>query len=262
MNLNIIFENSDILVLDKPSGLIVNRAETTKEETLQDQLAEYFQLKSGDFGIGERAGIVHRLDRETSGVLVIAKTQKAFIYMQNEFKERRVKKEYAALVHGRLREKSGVIKSRIARIGKFGRFGNLKEREIGGRESETDFELVSSYQYPDFSLEKIAQDSGYNKSRLRYLGKNALDYSLLSVFPKTGRTHQIRVHLKSIGHPVVSDSIYAPSKLLKFDLLWCPRLFLHAKSISFSDPKSKKILNFKSDLPNELKNAMLFLTIS
>lgn len=260
MKFKVIFENRDLLVVDKPSGLTVNRSETSKEETLQDQLAEYFGLSDGNLGIGERVGIVHRLDRETSGVLVVAKTQKAFENLQRQFKNRLIKKEYVALVHGRMTDDFGVVKSRIGRIGKFGKFGNLKNREVGGREAETEYKLVSSFKFPISKLEEIAVEKGYNKSRVRYLDQHALEYSLLAVFPKTGRTHQIRVHLKSIGHPVVSDLIYCPSKLLKFDLVWCPRLFLHAKSISFADPKSKKALAFESDLPNELKNAMLLLT--
>lgn len=261
MDLKIIFENDLFLVLDKPAPLTVNRAETTREETLQDQLAKYFKLASDDLGIGDRAGIVHRLDRETSGVLVVAKEQETFDVLQEEFRNRRVRKEYVALVHGFMKENSGTVASRIARIGKFGKFGNLNMRQVGGKEAETGFERVSSYQYPVSSLEKIAQDSSYNKSRIRYLQKNALDYSLLSVFPKTGRTHQIRVHLKSIGHPVVSDLIYAPGKLLKFDLMWCPRLFLHAQKIEFTLTTKGKAQEFVFEAPlsYDLEEAKKFL---
>src|SRR3989338_7581133 len=97
----------------------------------------------------------------------------------------------------------------------------------------------------------------FSKSRVRYLENHAKFYTLMALFPKTGRTHQVRVHLKSIGHAVVSDSIYTPRKLLAFDLAWCPRLFLHAAQIEFTHPKSKKIVKFKSLLPKELKNAIL-----
>ncbi len=259
-NLNIIFEDKDFLVLDKPSGLTVNKSETSREETLQDQLSDYFKLANGDLGIGERAGIVHRLDRETSGVLVVAKNQKTFEFLQGEFKERRVKKEYIALVHGLVKDDSGEIASNIARIGKFGKFGNLKNRQEGGREAVTDYERISNFKFQISNFENIIVEKGYNRSRVRYLDQHGQDYTLLSVFPKTGRTHQIRVHLKSIGHPVVSDLIYTPSKLLKFDQVWCPRLYLHAKKIYFSSPRSKKVLTFECDLPNDLKNAMLFLT--
>ena len=106
----------------------------------------------------------------------------------------------------------------------------------------------------------MSEDLGFNKVRHRYLEKQAILYGKLLVTPKTGRTHQIRVHLKSIGHPIVSDSIYTPGKLLKFDLSWCPRLFLHAGSLSFLDPKTKKVLNFKVDLPLDLQCALERLT--
>ncbi|KKR61076.1 MAG: Pseudouridine synthase [Candidatus Curtissbacteria bacterium GW2011_GWA2_40_31] len=104
MLFKVIFEDEQILVVDKPAGLVVNRSETNRQETLQDQLVDYFKL-GHDLGIGDRAGIVHRLDRETSGVLVVAKTQKAFDFLQKQFKDRKIKKEYVALVHGFVKEK-------------------------------------------------------------------------------------------------------------------------------------------------------------
>ncbi|MBI2599171.1 RluA family pseudouridine synthase [Candidatus Curtissbacteria bacterium] len=260
---NIIFEDDDILVLDKPAGLVVNKSETIKEKTLQDRLSAYFHLGSS-LGIGDRAGVVHRLDRETSGLMVVAKTKPAFENLQKQFKERKVKKEYTALVHGKVLDDRGKIDKPIGRIGSFGKFGVA----AGGRESRTVFEVEGRYKIKDDRFNVILNsiqdpDSGQarmTKSRLNYLKNHARDYSLLSVFPKTGRTHQIRVHLKSIGHPVVSDLIYAPAKLLKSDMLWCPRLFLHAKSLEFRHPGTGRQIFFESDLPNDLKDAMLNLT--
>ena len=110
--------------------------------------------------------------------------------------------------------------------------------------------------------EGVGPLEGMTKSRINYLEKHATFYTLLKVFPKTGRTHQIRVHLKSIGHPIVSDLIYCPRKLIKFDLLWCPRLFLHAAFLAFRHPKTKKEIAFTLDLPKDLKNAMIFLASS
>lgn len=261
----IVFEDEWILVLDKKTGVVVNRSDTRKEGTLQDDLAGYFGLGPA-LGIGDRAGVVHRLDRETSGLLVVAKKQKAFGDLQAQFKARQVEKEYIALVHGLVRASEGSIEARIERIGKFGKFGISKRRSLAGREARTDFELRQRYQIPEERLAGIilAQDSqrGFlSKARLRYLRVHAREYTLLTILPKTGRTHQIRVHLKSIGHPVVSDLIYGPGKLLKFDLLWCPRLFLHASSLSFVHPKTKKKLKFESGLPKELKNAILELKL-
>ena len=277
--LNIIFEDESILIIDKPAGLVVNRSETIKEQTLQDQLAEYFHLgqdlgppatpeqahaSDGGRGIGGRAGIVHRLDRETSGLLIVAKTQKAFDFLQRQFKERTIKKEYLALVHGLIKEKQGTVESRLTRIGKFGKFGIADRRSADGREAKTDYKKISNFKLRSFSLKKQISNlenlsSSFSKSRVNYLMHHACDYTLLRLYPKTGRTHQVRVHLKSIGHAVVSDSIYTPRKLLAFDLAWCPRLFLHAAQIEFTHPKSKKIVKFKSLLPKELKNAILNL---
>lgn len=249
---DVIFEDGWILVCDKPSGLVVNRTHTVQEETLQDQISTY--LKIADLGIGDRAGIVHRLDRETSGLLVVAKDQKSFDFLQKGFRERNVKKKYNALVHGVLGDKSGVINAPITR-GKFGKFAIGKKGE--GREAQTEFEVDVKYVFP---AEKIRNYSeGLSRARENYLVKHGTSYTLVNVFPKTGRTHQIRVHFKSVGHPVVSDLIYSPAKLLRFDLMWCERLFLHASDLEFFHPKTKKRVKFKSPLPNDLKDAILNL---
>src|SRR3989344_4063607 len=258
MKLKIIFENSQFLVVDKPSGLVVNKSETVKEETLQDQLSRYFGLSGGEFGIGGRSGIVHRLDRETSGLIVVAKVQKAFNSLQEQFRNRLVEKQYIALVHGSLKEADGDIKLRIGRIGKFGKFGVMNMRSKSGRETETSYKLIDRFRFKDKEFLRLT-GSNLTKARINYLKNHGFFYSLLTVFPKTGRTHQIRVALKSIGYPVVSDLIYTPGKLLKFDLLWCKRLFLHASKLTFMDPVSKEMVEFRSDLSKDLKNAMLNL---
>src|SRR3989344_3915406 len=189
MDLKIIFENSKILLCDKPSGLVVNRSETIKEETLQDQLSAYFKLTEGDLGIGERAGIVHRLDRETSGLLVVAKTNAAFKNLQDQFEQRGIKKEYLALVHGIAGLEHGSIDVNLVRIGKFGKFGVLKNRQTGGRESKTEYDLIKQLKFDDKKFEKLLPEN-LSKARINYLKVNARDYSLLKVSPKTGRTHQ------------------------------------------------------------------------
>src|SRR3989344_2630283 len=254
MKLQIIFEDSEILVLEKPAGLVVNRSETVKEETLQDLLSTYFNL-GDDLGIGDRVGMVHRLDRETSGLFLVAKTQKSFENLQDQFKERKVEKEYVCLAHGQINRDFGVIEGDVGRIGKFGKFG-IVER---GRESRTEFKVVGKYEFKAKNFEKLISEAR-TKSRMNYLTRQAKKYTLFALFPKTGRTHQIRVHIKSIGHPAVSDLIYTPKKLLKFDLLWCPRLFLHASSLKFIHPKTKRNIEFKSDLPGDLKDALSYLT--
>lgn len=260
----IVFEDEWLIVVDKPSGLVVNRSQTAKGGTLQDEMFEYLNLtlaKGSNPNIGDRAGIVHRLDRETSGLLLVAKTQKAFEKLQEQFKSREVVKEYIGLVHGYLSQKEGIIDAKIARIGKFGKFGVVDRRSFG-RESTTEYRLENYWRMEkDCFNVLIHQDKNLSKGRQRYLENNATRYSLLSVFPKTGRTHQVRVHLKSIGHPIVSDLIYGPTKLLKFDFTWCPRLFLHAKSLAFIHPKTKKRLKFESNLPVDLQITLGNLTL-
>ena len=254
MKLQIVFEDEQILIVNKPTGLVVNRSDTIKEQTLQDLLSKYFNLESS-LGIGNRAGIVHRLDRETSGLLTAAKTQKAFENLQNQFRERKVKKEYLCLAHGEINRDSGIIEGDVGRIGKFGKFGIVKK----GRESKTEFKVIEKYEFKTKNFDELLLEV-HTKSRINYLKKQAKKYTFLNLIPKTGRTHQIRVHIKSIGYPAVSDLIYTPKKLLRFDLIFCPRLFLHASKIKFSHPDSNKNVEFKSDMPNDLKDALSYLT--
>jgi 23S rRNA pseudouridine1911/1915/1917 synthase len=236
MKPKIVFEDEEILVLEKPAGIVVNRAESVKGETVQDWLEEKQKTVDGrqktespsDFV--RRAGIVHRIDKETSGLLLVAKTPEAFENLQKQFKERRVEKQYLALVHGLVEPKEGEIRAPVGRLPwNRERFGVL----AGGKEAKTTYVVISNFQSPN-SKEK---------------------YSLLELKPKTGRTHQIRVHLKYWGHPVVADDKYAGRKTNRKDREWCPRLFLHASFIAFSHPKTGKRVEFISALPQDLKTA-------
>lgn len=236
----ILHEDEYLLVLDKPAGLVVNRAETTKQPTLQDWIEKKLKVKS-DFI--QRAGIVHRLDKETSGLILVAKTPEAFASLQKQFKERRVNKRYLALVHGKIEPSEGIIKAPITRSPfdrkKFGIF-------LGGREAETRYKTILNFTCPS------------GRREFKILNREE-EFSLLELTPKTGRTHQIRVHLKFIGHPVVGDEFYAGRKTARADRLWCPRQFLHASFLSFFHPKTGEKVEFTSPLPLELKNALKYL---
>lgn len=229
MEPGIIFEDSDILVLDKPAGWIVNDSETTKgAPTVQGWLSKNF-----DFSLSrsreKRSGIVHRLDKETSGALVVAKNAQVFENLQAQFKKREVEKVYTALVHGRVEPRVGEIKSTVGRLPwNRERFGVMP----GGREAETRFKVLA------------------------YFGKEKEFFSYLEFYPKTGRTHQIRIHAKFLGHPVVSDYFYAGRKTQRKDRSWCPRLFLHAAKISFIHPRTGQRMTLASDLPADLKNSL------
>ena len=237
MEPKIISEDESILVLNKSAGMVVNRAKTTKEATVQDWLEDYLRIKGR--GIGERAGIVHRLDKETSGILLVAKTQKAFEDLQNQFKQRKVEKRYLALVHGKVEPKEGRIEAPISRNPfdrkKFGVF-------LDGRSAKTKYEILRYYDMP------ASRDS----FGMEILGK----FSLLKLMPETGRTHQIRVHFKYINHPVVGDKKYAGRKTARKDRQWCPRQFLHASYLSFTHPKTGKKVEFSSKLPRKLEEVL------
>lgn len=218
-----------MLVVDKPAGWITNEATTVgNQSTIQGWVALNFKFQISNDKL-YRNGIVHRLDKETSGVLLVAKTRAVFEYLQSQFKERRVEKSYIALVHGRVKLDSGEINAPVGRLPwRRDRFGVL----AGGRDAVTEYKVLAVYSLLSTS------------------------YSLLELAPKTGRTHQIRIHLKYIGHPIVSDEFYAGRKISRKDRTWCPRLFLHASAIKFTHPETKKPVEYKSNLGRDLLSVL------
>ncbi|MDO8551180.1 MAG: RluA family pseudouridine synthase [bacterium] len=233
MEPKIVFENQSLMVLDKPAGMVVNKADTTKEgETVQEWLEKKFQDTSSKLQIDKesdfykRAGIVHRLDKETSGLLIVAKTPQAFENLQGQFKERKVEKKYLALVEGKLEPAEGEVNAPVGRLPwNRERFGVFP----GGKEARTEYKVIRNLE----------------------LGNNE-SYSLLELTPHTGRTHQIRVHLKYLGFPIVGDPFYGGRKKARGQRLWCSRVFLHAAYLKFTDPKSGKEIRLESQLPEEL----------
>lgn len=230
----VIYENESLLVLEKPAGWIVNDATTTGvQPTVQGWLRRNFKFQISNLKF-YRSGIVHRLDKETSGLLLVAKTPEAFENLQAQFKERKVQKEYIALVHGIVEPRAGSIEAPVGRLPwRRDRFGVLP----GGREATTEYRTVNSYQST----------------------VNSEAFTLLELRPHTGRTHQLRIHLKHIGHPIVADEFYAGRKTARRDRKWCPRLFLHAGKIAVFDPVGGRLLDFASELPPDLQGALLEL---
>ena len=228
MEPKIIYEDDSFFVIDKPSGWIVNEATTTKDQpVLQAWLKKFDYPLVGDSLY--RSGIVHRLDKETSGVMVVAKNKESFTKLQSEFKKREVSKTYIALVHGKLTPEEGEVNVPVGRLPwRRDRFGVI----AGGRDSCT------TYKVKEF-----------------FPGNNA-GHSLVEFYPKTGRTHQIRIHCKHLGHAIVADEFYAGRKTARNDRVWCPRLFLHAASIKFIHPVTGKPVEFSSDLPGELNKVL------
>ena len=258
MEIPIIFEDSEIVVIDKPSGVVCNRAETVTQQTLQDWFADKYQIpiinnqtisKLSEDKIDyeqyfkERSGLVHRLDRETSGVMVMAKTVDAFVSLLKQFKERGVQKQYQALTHGYWEAREGVISLPIARRRDDRKKFGVRE---DGRESVTAYEVLSEYTTWEFPKELKVDDRGY------------VGFSLVKFLPKTGRTHQIRVHAKQMGHPIVGDFDYAGRKRNREDRKWCNRVMLQAQRIEFEHPRNGKRIHFEST-GTELNDALKYM---
>ncbi len=228
----ILYEDENTAVLNKPAGLMVHSDGRTKEKTLTDWiLKKYPSLKN----VGEparyegkiipRPGIVHRLDKGTSGVLIVAKNQKTFEYLKNEFQKREVSKNYIAIVYGVMKDDFGTIARPIGRSTKDFRLWSAQRGARGAmREAVTEYKVI----------------------------KRAKDFSLINLSPKTGRTHQLRVHLKAINHPIVCDSLYAPKRECA---LGFKRTALHASSIEFLALDGRKI-KVEAPMPRDFSGAV------
>lgn len=228
MEPKIIYEDDSIFVIDKPAGWIVNEAATTKDQPVLQTWLRQFEYPLVD-DVDSRHGIVHRLDKETSGVMIVAKNKEAFDKLQAEFKAREVQKTYLALIHGKLTPEKGEINVPVGRLPwRRDRFGVV----AGGRSSQTFYKVLEFFP-----------------------GNNA-GHTLVEFYPKTGRTHQIRIHCKYIGHAIVADEFYAGRKTSRNDRKWCPRLFLHATSIKFAHPGSGEVICFSSELPEDLNSVL------
>lgn len=259
MEPKIIFEDDQILVMNKPPGLVVNRADSVKQETLQDWVeqylasnAEYRSDLQQDPVFVERSGMVHRLDKDTSGVIVFAKRAAVMQELLRQFKSREVEKTYWALVHGQFADKKGIISAPIER--------HPHRREIfavteTGRPSVTEFSVQQEFPpLAEERLRQMIQQQGregeyrnFRKSMTLYEG----GFSLLELKPKTGRTHQLRVHLKFVHHPIVGDERYVGDKRWKLDQIWCQRQWLHAKKL-----KLPGYDEFEAEVTEDLERAV------
>lgn len=243
---SVLFENKHILILNKPAGLVVHSDGKTEEPTLCDWIVRHYPKtkgvgepgKAANGAIIDRPGIVHRLDRETSGVIVIAKTQDSFEELKKQFQEREVKKLYNTIVWGLVKDDKGTI-----------------DRPIG--RSKTDFRKWSAGRFARGELrtavteyEVLARKE--NPADYRLLGKIPEEFTFLQIYPKTGRTHQIRVHFKAIHHPVVGDDLYAENHP---NALGFKRLALHARYIKIEDLDGK-VIEAEAPLPADFMAAL------
>jgi 23S rRNA pseudouridine1911/1915/1917 synthase len=215
--LNIIYEDQDVIVVDKPAGLTVHPAPGHYTHTLVNAiLAHAPEIDSGET---TRPGIVHRLDKDTSGLIIVAKNNTAHMKLAGQFKNRSVKKVYLALVQGHLSPLEGIIE---ANIGRHPRDRKRMAVTESGREARTGYKVI------------------------KYLN----NYTLLEIKPQTGRTHQIRVHLAAIGFPIVGDAVYGAKSA------YLSRQFLHAHKLSFRLPSSGEYREFKAEMPPDLVKAL------
>ena len=218
--LNIIYEDDDLLVIDKQAGLTVHPAPGHSSHTLVNAVLSHLSI-SPDTGDQLRPGIVHRLDKDTSGVMLVAKNRAAHINLAAQFKARSVVKAYLVLVKGHLTPEDGIIEAPIGR--------DRRHRE---------------------RMAVVAENKGREARTEYHVAKYIDDYTLLEVKPETGRTHQIRVHLSAIGYPVVGDKVYGVKSA------YLSRQFLHASRLGFKLPSTGEYVEFTSELPTELAQAL------
>lgn len=240
INLNIIFEDDDILVLNKPAGMVVHPGHGNRTGTLINGLVYHFNNLPNNSS--NRPGLVHRIDKNTSGLLVVAKNENAMTKLSDQFAKKTSKREYIALVWGNVKQDSGTIDEIIGRNPK----NRLQNIVFHNHDSQSGKNAITHY--------KVIQRYGY--------------VTLVSCTLETGRTHQIRVHMKYIGHTLFNDETYGGNLILKgttftkykqfvdncFKVL--PRQALHAKSLGFIHPKTNEFVEFNSDIPVDMKECL------
>lgn len=249
-----IYEDDYILVLDKPYGIVVNRSKTSASNTVQDYLENNFDfiknfdvdalrdsnaaldITNPDFLTDEdieeftsRSGISHRLDKDTSGVLLISKDAITFKKIKEQFKSRTVQKEYMAVVLGEVKDNKIEIDAPIKR----------------NPSSPLKFAVVSDGKPALTLIDKV-----------KVIQKDEFKFTILKVFPKTGRTHQIRVHLLAMNHPIVGDPIYLTKFNLEMSLRYFSRLMLHSSALTIEHPYLNKVVTYTSELPQEFIDAL------
>lgn len=219
--LEIVYEDSDIIVVNKPKGMVVHPANGNPDGTLVNAIMNICKGSLSGIGGEIRPGIVHRLDKDTSGLLIVAKNDLAHINMSTQIKNREVKKIYIALVKGNINENEATINMPIGRSTKDRKKMAVRKE---GKEAVTHFKVLKRYG----------------------------DYTLLKIKIDTGRTHQIRVHMAEIGHPVVGDMVYSKGK----NEFGVEGQMLHATSLDFKHPITGKEMHLEADLPEYFKNVL------
>ena len=231
--LEVMFEDESLLVLNKPSGIVVHPAPGNWTGTLVNALLHHFQTSGGTMsaiGGKERPGLVHRLDKETSGVMVIAKTDTTHRALAAQFKLHTITRVYEALVWGVPKKGRGMIELAIGR--------DVKDRKTFSSRTTSPKESVTEY----------VVDRRYGKVAAHVL-----------LYPRTGRTHQLRVHLTSLGHPILGDHTYGGRKVCTIADVEVPRVMLHARTLGFTHPVTGKVEDFTKSVPADMERVMSVL---
>ena len=217
--LEIVYQDEDVAVVNKPQGMVVHPSAGHTSGTLVNALMYHIKDLSGINGV-LRPGIVHRIDKDTSGLLMIAKNDQAHVALADELKDKKSLRKYWAIVHGNLPNDRGVI-----------------EAPIGRSEKDRKKQAVTAKGKPALTRFQVLERFG--------------DYSLVELQLETGRTHQIRVHMAYIGHPVAGDEVYGPRKTLKGH-----GQFLHARTLGFTHPRTAEVLEFTAEVPAIFKETL------
>ncbi len=237
--LQIVFEDDDILIIDKPPGLVVHPASGNYSGTVINGIAWRIQQANPEVPAGNlpRFGLVHRIDKNTSGLLVLAKNEKSLTSLAKQFFDQSVKRQYVALVWGDFKDQTGTVKAHIGRHKRFRKIFDAYPDGEQGKEATTHYKVLERFGY----------------------------VSLIQCELETGRTHQIRVHMQHIGHPLFNDVTYGGDKIVKGTVFTkykqfvencfaiCPRQALHARTLGFIHPVTRKEVLFESELPEDMK---------
>ena len=226
--LDIVFEDKDLIVINKPRGLVVHPAVGNYSGTLVNALLAHCQDLSGIGGV-LRPGIVHRLDKDTSGLIVVAKSDLAHQALANQFKAKEIFKQYLALVHGKLKQAEGIIEANVGRHPRHRK--RMAVMGVGGREATTQYKVINSFSFKEE------------------------DYSLVELILKTGRTHQIRIHMNSIGHSIVGDPAYGHRR----EVFRLTGQLLHSAKLGLTHPRTKKYMEFSADIPGDMERILKIL---
>ncbi|NII28284.1 RluA family pseudouridine synthase [Pseudoflavitalea sp. X16] len=239
MPLNIEYEDDDILIINKPVGLVVHPASGNPNGTLINGVAWHLLQQNSELNteVLPRFGLVHRIDKNTSGLMVLAKTEKAVSSLAKEFFNHTIHRQYVALVWGDVAEDSGTVNAHIGRHQRFRKIFDAYPDGEHGKEAITHYKVLERFGY----------------------------VTLVQCELETGRTHQIRVHMKHIGHPLFNDEVYGGNRIVKGTVFSkykqfvencfaiCPRHALHAKTIGFIHPRTRKEVVFNSEIPNDMQ---------